>query len=569
MSKKISKKIIKKISIISIISALPILGNVTFINANETMEKEFLSVIEGYSTEEVIVENGLSLEMGETLDLSKYPGWNLSNKNTVKIDNKEIVKPINEGSVFLSKEVDDILHVLEIYVPKQEPKAYSSLPQQNSRREKYKVFVDPGHGGHDNGAGANGLLEDELNLKVSLMLRDKLQAKGIEVQMSRTTDVFIVLEERGRMANRYGADVFISVHQNNASAVSGNGIETYHHTNKTNHKPLSSEIQTNAIKETNAKDRGVKNAKFAVLAESNMPSSLFESGFLSNVEEAKKLGDPVYQDKLATAIANGIETYLQENVSLEGEEVVAPTEPVSPDAKIIDRGSIKGVATNDTLNVRSGFGNQYSIIGTLPNNAKVDIYETKNGWHKINYNGVYGYVSSTYVKIDGFSDINSHWAKAEIKDFILKGYIDGYNDGTFRPDNSITRAEFIKLVNRAFNYTTQGTKTFKDVASNEWYYNEVLIATNAGYIDGYNDDTFRPNDKISREEVAKIVATINNKSGDGVLNFKDNKDISDWAKPYVDAVSDNNLMGGYDGNIFKPKANITRAESVTTLSRVK
>ncbi|MEG0181476.1 MAG: N-acetylmuramoyl-L-alanine amidase [Peptostreptococcaceae bacterium] len=571
MSKRINKIIIKSIAMLSIISALPILGNVTFINANETTEKEFLSVIEGYSTESVIVENGISLKMGEILDLSKYPQWDLSNKNTVKIDNKGILNPINEGSVFLSKEIDDKLYVLEVYISNSKPQPYSTFrsdSKERAKREHYKVFIDPGHGGSDNGAGSNGLKEDELNLKVSLMLRNKLEAKGIEVQMSRTTDVFIELSERANMANRYGADVFVSVHQNSASATSASGIETYHHSNKINHKPLSDEIQVNAIEETSANNRKVKSANFVVLRESNMPSALFESGFITNVEEAKNLADPTYQDKLATAIANGVEVYLKQNVSLGQDEIAPPTEIVSPDAKLIDIGTIKGLVGNDKLNVRSGYGSQYSVIGTLQNDAEIDIYESKNGWHKINYNGVYGYVSSTYVKIEGFTDTNNHWAKSQIKDFVLKGYINGYSNGTFKPDESITRAEFIKLVNRTFNYTSKGSNSFKDVKSDQWYYDEVLIAINHGYINGYSDNTFKPNEKISREEVAKIIATITNKKGDGVLNFKDSKSISDWAKQYVDAVSDNSLMGGYDGNLFKAKASITRAESVTTLSRI-
>lgn len=166
-------------------------------------------------------------------------------------------------------------------------------------------------------------------------------------------------------------------------------------------------------------------------------------------------------------------------------------------------------------------------------------------------------------------DINNHWAKYEIQRFIDKGHINGYGDKTFKPDNNITRAEFIKVVNSVFGLKEKATENFTDVSSGQWYYNDVCIAVKAGYINGYEDKTFRPNQPISREEAAAIVANLKNVKGDGKLQFRDSNQVSSWAKQAVDAVSDNNLMGGYQDNTFKPKNKITRAEAVATLSRVK
>lgn len=206
--------------------------------------------------------------------------------------------------------------------------------------------------------------------------------------ISREDDTFVSLQDRSEMANEYGADVFVSIHQNAYENSSANGLETYYHINKGEHKPLSSEVQTNAIKETGAKDRGVKNANFTVLRDTTMVSSLIECGFITNPEESEKLASEEYQEKLATAIANGIEEYLLENITLESPEA---TPEASPTIKT-------GTVTASALNVRSGYGTSYSKIGLLSKGAKVEIIESKNGWHKIKYGSGYGYVSGEYIK---------------------------------------------------------------------------------------------------------------------------------------------------------------------------
>ena len=123
---------------------------------------------------------------------------------------------------------------------------------------------------------------------------------------------------------------------------------------------------------------------------------------------------------------------------------------------------------------------------------------------------------------------NNHWAKYHIDKFVKAGYVNGYGDGTFRPNNKTTRAEFIKLVNRVYNFTEKGTQNFKDVKTTNWFYNDLLIAMKAGYINGYEDNTFRPNEPISREEACKILATVMGIKGDGKLNFKDNDSIANY-----------------------------------------
>ncbi|CEQ24396.1 S-layer protein [[Clostridium] sordellii] len=552
------KKLIKKMLILNVICTMTLLSSVTIANASNSTEGELKSIIQNYNQKDVIVEDGISLHIGETKDLSQHPDWNLSNNSVVSIDKNGQLKAIGSGTVFISQKLGNKLHVIEIYVPDSSPRYYSFYKAEPKSRNYYKVFIDPGHGGDDSGApGLGSKNEDDLNLEVAMKVKKKLEAKNIDVKMSRESDEFIKLGERANMANQYGADVFVSIHQNSADAESAHGIETYYHPNKGMYEPLAKDIQDNAINQTGARNRGVKSSNLAVLRESNMPSSLFESGFVSNLQEYNKLINPAYQDKLATGIVDGIETYLKNNIQLDGQ-----------DLPVINT----GVVTTDGLNVRSGVGTSYPVIGTLSNGNKVDIVETIDGWHKIKYKGSYGYVSGKYIQIDSkttFNDIDGHWAKNAIIDFATKGYINGYGDGTFKPDNSITRAEFVKILNKAFGYTNVGKENFSDVNPSDWYYNDICIGVNAGYINGYEDNTFKPDKQITREEASKIIATALNLKGDGNLNFKDSSEISNWAKPYVDALSDNNIINGYEDNTFRPHNNMTRAENVTILSRAK
>ena len=552
------KKLIKKMLILNVICTMTLLSSVTIANASNSTEGELKSIIQNYNQKDVIVEDGISLHIGETKDLSQHPDWNLSNNSVVSIDKNGQLKAIGSGTVFISQKLGNKLHVIEIYVPDSSPRYYSFYKAEPKSRNYYKVFIDPGHGGDDSGApGLGSKNEDDLNLEVAMKVKKKLEAKNIDVKMSRESDEFIKLGERANMANQYGADVFVSIHQNSADAESAHGIETYYHPNKGMYEPLAKDIQDNAINQTGARNRGVKSSNLAVLRESNMPSSLFESGFVSNLQEYNKLINPAYQDKLATGIVDGIERYLKNNIQLDGQ-----------DLPVINT----GVVTTDGLNVRSGVGTSYPVIGTLSNGNKVDIVETIDGWHKIKYKGSYGYVSGKYIQIDSkttFNDIDGHWAKNAIIDFATKGYINGYGDGTFKPDNSITRAEFVKILNKAFGYTNVGKENFSDVNPSDWYYNDICIGVNAGYINGYEDNTFKPDKQITREEASKIIATALNLKGDGNLNFKDSSEISNWAKSYVDALSDNNIINGYEDNTFRPHNNMTRAENVTILSRAK
>ncbi|SHJ13340.1 S-layer homology domain-containing protein [Desulfofundulus thermosubterraneus] len=171
----------------------------------------------------------------------------------------------------------------------------------------------------------------------------------------------------------------------------------------------------------------------------------------------------------------------------------------------------------------------------------------------------------------GFSDLNGHWAQKQVEKWADKGLVGGYQDGTFRPNKAVTRAEFVALVNRAMNKQNTGaTIKFKDVRPGDWFYREVAAAVSAGYVGGYEDGTFRPNQPITRQEAASIISRLLNlESGEASVlgKFKDAGRIGSWARGSVAAVVARGLMGGYSDGTFGPAMSITRAETVVVLDR--
>lgn len=172
---------------------------------------------------------------------------------------------------------------------------------------------------------------------------------------------------------------------------------------------------------------------------------------------------------------------------------------------------------------------------------------------------------------NGINDITGHWAESQIKDFISKGYLNGYPDGTFKPQDSIKRAEFVKTLNKVFGLTTKSGKIFNDT-TNHWAKDEIDIAVTNGVCQGTSATTFEPDAPITREAAAKMIANykkIIDTHNDKINGYNDGKQVSSWAIKEVEAILEAGYMNGYsDTNTFKPKNNITRAEAVVTLGRV-
>jgi hypothetical protein len=167
------------------------------------------------------------------------------------------------------------------------------------------------------------------------------------------------------------------------------------------------------------------------------------------------------------------------------------------------------------------------------------------------------------------ADYSGHWAEDTISQWFEDDLLKGYEDGSFKPDAQITRAEFMTMVNNAFEFTQKDEVGFRDVKSSDWYYQEVQIAAEAGYIIGYEDNTIRPVNKISRQEAALIIARIKalKENALGAKGFVDYNEIASWAIGGVGAAAEEKYMIGYEDNTFRPQRFISRAEALVTIDR--
>ncbi len=168
-----------------------------------------------------------------------------------------------------------------------------------------------------------------------------------------------------------------------------------------------------------------------------------------------------------------------------------------------------------------------------------------------------------------FDDVTgAHWAAEMIEELCLKGYINGYPDGTFKPDNNITRAEMTKILVKVqgLEEADPDMPQFKDVNPSDWYYGYIEAAARAGLVKGYETGEFRPNQKITREEIAALICRAMGKESEAAslanvrTEFTDDQDIAAWARGYVVIEFREGIVNGYPDQSFGPKKNATRAE---------
>lgn len=220
---------------------------------------------------------------------------------------------------------------------------------------KKVVVIDAGHGGHDTGAQGGGRNEKDITLDVAKRVRDLLTGMGYKVIMTRTSDVFLELPDRSDIANKNGADIFVSIHVNDAANTAACGTETYYlskvqvdndyharrlesssygyelrrrwkaltakmksvlrqqhyQTTQQKSKLLAEKIQRRLAPAAGGDNRGVKGKNLSVLRNSYCPSCLVEIGFISNWSDRKKLNSSAHKQAVANAIAQGIKDYLK------------------------------------------------------------------------------------------------------------------------------------------------------------------------------------------------------------------------------------------------------------------
>ena len=177
---------------------------------------------------------------------------------------------------------------------------------------------------------------------------------------------------------------------------------------------------------------------------------------------------------------------------------------------------------------------------------------------------------------EGFTDVSNHWAKEIISKFTEQGIITGYNDGTFRPDAYLKRAEAVTLLNKFFNITQSGYPNFTDVKPEDWYYFQVGAAHERGYVNGYPDGSFKPNNYVTRIEaliMLYILLGAPEHNNNAVLEqFKDNGNIPEDKPLYrqiVAYMASNGILNEYpEEGALRINDLLTRAEALSLLNKI-
>ena len=191
------------------------------------------------------------------------------------------------------------------------------------KEEGLTVVLDAGHGGTDPGKiGVNGEKEKELNLEITMLLKEKLEKQGIQVVLTRDSDGGLYdeqsnnkkvqdLQRRCELIHKTSPRCAVSIHQNSYTTPEVKGAQVFYYTNSAEGKKLAEGLQTALVEgvdpENHREAKG--NTSYYLLKKTDVPLAIVECGFLSNVEESEKLINEEYQNKLAEAIKLGIDDY--------------------------------------------------------------------------------------------------------------------------------------------------------------------------------------------------------------------------------------------------------------------
>ncbi|MGV8981338.1 N-acetylmuramoyl-L-alanine amidase [Clostridium sp.] len=246
-----------------------------------------------------------NLEVGDQYIFPKTVVATMSNDSK-----KEVPVVWLQDSVSLTKEGT---YTYEGTIKDYDNKIKATINVKEVTQKKYKVVLDAGHGGYDSGAiGPTGLKEKDVTLAITLKVGKILTKNGVETIYTRTTDKITWstneaqnLQDRCDISNKAKPNYFVSIHANSAIEAAS-GIETYSYGGDVAAAKLAQTVQTELIKATGRKDRGIRTANFYVLKNMNATAILVETSFISNTEEEKLLASDEYQTKLANAISTGI-----------------------------------------------------------------------------------------------------------------------------------------------------------------------------------------------------------------------------------------------------------------------
>jgi hypothetical protein len=206
------------------------------------------------------------------------------------------------------------------------------------------------------------------------------------------------------------------------------------------------------------------------------------------------------------------------------------------------------------------------------------LFVTENGKTRVvmkrNGNSIYAVVGSKKT----FADLAGHWAKKDVELLASKLIVSGVKATAFAPNAPVTRAEFAAMIARSLGLTAnKAGALYSDVSADSWYAGAVGAAADAGIVSGFEDGRFRANDRITREQMAVMIARAMKFAGksaagaqriDLEAKYADGSAISGWAQDAVHQALEANIVSGRPDGTFGPQMSATRAEAATMLKRL-
>lgn len=385
----------------------------------------------------------------------------------------------------------------------------------------YKVVLDAGHGGSDPGAiGVNGLREKDVNWDITQKVRDELIAKGYEVVLTRTDDSYWSLPQRVEFTNTLQADLFVSIHANSHPSGKANGTMVLYYDNDypqedypaseamkqltPYNKDLAQRVLDSLVASVGTKNLGLVPSAVYVARMGTIPSILVETAFLSQTSDAALLASDSVRSKMAAGIANGITSY---------------TPPLFTDS--LGHWARDAILRMKNKGVIEGIANRYEPERALTRAEFLTLMDRVFTFSKLKADCepsgtvtaiVYGCQAPSE---QSYKDLpSSHWASPVFAKAKNLNLLQGYSDGTIRPNQSITRGEVAFLFDRLIQMSSSTTNnppvaassaSFNDVPDTLWSAKAIYALRNKGIIDGITDTAFKPSQTITRAEIAALL----------------------------------------------------------------
>lgn len=384
------------------------------------------------------------------------------------------------------------------------------------------VMVDPGHGGADPGAVGHGLREKDINLDIALRVREELAARGFDVLMTRTEDESLSLKQRVNLARNSQAELFVSIHANAHTDERAKGSLVLYYDNRfpqpafpaskemrrltPDNAALAQAVLDGLLAEAGTVNLGIVPSSVYVVRNGRVPSILVETAFISNASDASLLASETWRKKAALGIADGIADFAS---------------PVFPDiaghwarahiARLESHALVGGYAGRfepDRSMTRAEFLvllDRVFHFSALTGQADPHPGGSANGETVTDH--VYG--SQPNEKTPVFTDLPvTHWAYGQLQHAAELGIANGYEDGRFRPDGPVSRAEMAVLLGRVMQLDPPAghvAMPFADIPANSWYTGAVATLYRHALVGGVTATEFQPHKALSRAEAAAII----------------------------------------------------------------